>query len=593
MKKSGYKKLLLRLLAYKPWIFIISLLCNILIFSHSSAEAYFVREILNTVEIGVVGGKSYLAEIKIFLIGILAVALIRIIAIRICAVMDNIQRFYYDNLLRNNIMKLIYKQDNIKNVAGKSEKVFEILDDDVPTCAFPAELLSEVIGYVVYSLIAIASLLIVNWRVTIYIFIPITIAIMIIKNASNKIKKNRKVNREIHDNVSQSISDIANLVQTIKLSHAHEGILKHYEKLNVKRLGIMLKETLFESSIQTIIGGTVHIGTAIMMFIVAKSMINGNFLIGDFSMFVWYLGTFASCVDRIMELVSETKQAEVSYDRITELVGEENKDMLTKDCNLKVFKESEKFEYECMERTPLKELNIKNLSYCHDDRSGIYDINLTLKPGEIIVIAGGVGSGKSTLINVLMGVVPKDLGEFFWNGIEIKDNKEFFIPPNVAYTSQIPRLFSDTIGENILLGKDVCNEEIKEALSCAVFDLDVTQMENGIDTQIGSGGSKLSGGQKQRLALARMFIHDAELYLMDDSSSAIDGETEAKFWKGLEEKIRVKKFGCIIASNKKQVLQRADKIIFLKNGHILDCGKVNELSERCDEFAKIYSCSNC
>lgn len=588
MKKSRYYKLLLRLLVYKPWIFIISLFCNMLIFSQAAAVVYFVREILNTVEAGARSGASELLGVELFLAGILGIALIRIAAITVCAVMDHTQRFYYENLMRNNIMKIIYKQNNIKNIAGKSEKVFEIVDDDVPACAFPAELLSEVLGFVVYSLIAIASLLVINWRVTIFIFIPLSLAILIIHIASKEIKENRKLNREIHGKVSEAISDIANLVQTIKISGEHDSVLKHYEKLNRKRLDVVLKDKLFESSLQGVTGSAVYIGTAVMLFVVAKSMMKGEFPIGDFSMFVYYIGTLANCVERITELVSETKQAEVSYDRIIELVRKQNEDDLTAHFDLSAFGDMVKFEYGCMERMSLKEVDVRNLTYCHDDSTGIYDINFTLKSGEVLVVAGGIGSGKSTLLNVLMGVVPKDSGQVFWNGTEIQQQKEFFVPPNVAYTPQITRMFNDTIRENLLMGRNASEVQISEVLCDAVFEGDVAEMENRLDTQAGSHGNRLSGGQKQRFALARMFIHDAELYLMDDSSSAIDIETEKEFWNRFEKNIAKKKFACIIASNKKYVLERADIIIFLKNGHAIDCGKADELSKRCKEFARIY-----
>jgi ATP-binding cassette subfamily B protein len=590
MKRSGFYKLSRRLLVYRPWIFIISLLCNILIFSHSAAVAYFVREILNTVEAGVRSGTSALLGVKLFLVGILGVSLLRIAAITVCAVIDNIQRFYYENLLRSNIMKIIYKQNNIKNIAGKSEKAFEILDDDVPACAFPAQLLSEVLGFVVYSLIAIASLMVINWKVTIYIFIPLSLAILIIRIASKKIKGNRKLNREIHEKVSETISDIANLAQTIKISGEHDSVLNHYEKLNRKRLDVVLKDKLFESIVQAVTGSTVYIGTAVMMLVIAKSMMQGEFPIGDFSMFVCYLGTLASCVDRITELVSEAKQAEVSYDRIIELVGKQSENQLTAHYDLSAFGDMGKFEYGCMERMPLKEFDVRNLTYCHDDdRNGIFDISFTLKPGEVLVVAGGIGSGKSTLLNVLMGNLPKDSGQVFWNGAEIQHQKDFFVPPNVAYTPQITRMFSDTIRENLLMGRHASEVEISEVLCDAVFEGDVDEMENGLDTQVGSRGNRLSGGQKQRFALARMFIHDAELYVMDDSSSAIDIETEKEFWNRFEKNIAKKKFACIIASNKKYVLERADKIIFLKNGHVEGFGKADELSTRCAEFARIYA----
>lgn len=325
-----------------------------------------------------------------------------------------------------------------------------------------------------------------------------------------------------------------------------------------------------------------------MMLVVAKLMMQGQFPIGDFSMFVCYLGTFASCVERVTELITVTKQAEVSYDRMVDLVGEENEKVLRSYHNLKAFKSLEKFEYKEMGRTPLKEFKVKNLSYSYDKNNAIHGIDFSVKPGEIVVMSGSVGSGKSTILDVLTGIIQKDSGQMFWNGNEIKNHRDFLIPPNVAYSPQISRMFNDTIRENLLLGRDATQVEINEALYNAVFEGDFIEKE-GIEMEIGSQGNKLSGGQKQRLGMARMFIHNAELYIMDDSSSAIDNETEKELWKRFEENINKKKFACIIASNKKNILQRADRVIFLKNGRIVDSGKADELANRCKDFASIYA----
>lgn len=587
MKKNGFPRLFIDLLLYKPWMYIVSVFLNVIIFSYSAALTYFIREILNFVAGGSVS-ENLVHNVTLCFIGIFIVALVRIAAITACARMDNVQVFHYENLLRNNIMKAIYNEDNVKNIAGKSERVFELLDDDVPICAFPSQLLSEVSGFVVYSIIAVASLLIINWRVTVYIFIPLSLVILIINIASKKIKENRKINRKIHSRVSEMVGDTTRLVQTIKVSGGETCVLNHYEKLNRIRLKAILKDTLFDSSLQAVLGGTVYIGTAVMMLVVARTMMEGRFPIGDFSMFVAYLGTLASCVDRIVELVALMKQAEVSYDRIIEVIGEKDGDNLTTFCELSAFKPIRKFQPSTAKGTSLKELKVIKLTYGHDDKNGIEDVSFTLRTGEVLAIAGAVGSGKSTLLNVLTGVVPKDSGEILWNGVEIKNEKEFLQPPNVAYTPQLAKIFNETIGDNLLLGKEASEEQIREALYYAVLEEDILKMDQGMLTEAGSYGSRLSGGQRQRLALARMFIHNAQVYIMDDSSSALDSETEKEFWNRFEKNICNKNFSCIIASNKRQILQRADKIIFMNNGKVAGCGKAEELLESCSEFASIY-----
>ena len=171
--------------------------------------------------------------------------------------------------------------------------------------------------------------------------------------------------------------------------------------------------------------------------------------------------------------------------------------------------------------------------------------------------------------------------EILWNGEKLTRTDEQMIPPKVAYTGQIPHLFSESIRKNISLGESGTEEQIHEAISSAVLEEDVRNMEDGLNTLIGPQGVKLSGGQIQRVAAARMFMKNAELLVLDDISSALDVETENKLWERLFEK---KNNTCIAVSNKKVALQRADKIIVMKDGRVEKTGTFNELIEECEEF---------
>ncbi len=149
-----------------------------------------------------------------------------------------------------------------------------------------------------------------------------------------------------------------------------------------------------------------------------------------------------------------------------------------------------------------------------------------MKSGTFTVINGRIGSGKTTLLRTLLGLLPRDAGEIYWNGTSVADPASFFVPPRSAYTSQIPQLFSATLKENILLGLPEEQVDLQAAISTAVMEQDLANLEQGLDTMIGTRGVKLSGGQAQRAAAARMFARDPELLICDDLSSALDVETE-------------------------------------------------------------------
>ncbi len=156
----------------------------------------------------------------------------------------------------------------------------------------------------------------------------------------------------------------------------------------------------------------------------------------------------------------------------------------------------------------------------------MHDVSFTLKRGAFVVVTGRIGSGKTTLARVLLGLLPRDDGQVLWNGAEVTDLGDFMTPPRVAYTSQVPRLFSESLRDNLLLGMPEEHVDLQRAMRFAVMDADLPGLEKGLDTLVGPKGVRLSGGQIQRSAAARMFAREPELLVVDDLSSALDVETE-------------------------------------------------------------------
>src|SRR5262249_39028123 len=142
---------------------------------------------------------------------------------------------------------------------------------------------------------------------------------------------------------------------------------------------------------------------------------------------------------------------------------------------------------------------------------------------------------------------------------------DFFVPPRSAYTGQVPRLFSRTLRDNLLLGLPEDQVDLEAAVHAAVLEQDLLALESGLDTKVGPKGVKLSGGQVQRSAAARMFVRDPELLVFDDLSSALDVETEHQLW----ERLAARRTGtCLVVSHRRAALRRADQIIVLKDGRI-------------------------
>ncbi|HET9501255.1 MAG TPA: ABC transporter ATP-binding protein [Marmoricola sp.] len=221
-------------------------------------------------------------------------------------------------------------------------------------------------------------------------------------------------------------------------------------------------------------------------------------------------------------------------------------------------------------RVPLERLELAGFSAIHDDGTiGVSRLDLTVEAGELVLLVGQVGSGKSSLLAALAGLIEHS-GRLLWNGREITDPQAFLRPAQVAYVAQVPRVLSGSFSDNVLLGH---RRAFDDPVDAARLGSDIAEA-GGKDALVGHRGVRLSGGQVQRLALARALAADAELLLADDVSSALDAATEIELWVALRER----RTTVIGATAKRAALAQADRVVVLVDGEVAAIGHWDDVA---------------
>ena len=429
---------------------------------------------------------------------------------------------------------------------------------------------------------AITKIVNKSWQWSMTTGIAVLILLTVISILTIIVMPRFKIVQKLTDKINGVTRENLTGIRVVRAFNAENYQENKFEDVNTKLTNQQMYNQKKFAIMQPVMYLVMYFLTLAIYFIGAylirdASMVNKLGLFGDMVVFSSYAMQVIMSFLMLAMIFMMLPRAQVSANRINEVL---DTDITIKDGNINTNKTNE-----------VGTVEFKNVSFKYPDADEYLLKNISFKAnkGETVAFIGSTGSGKSTLINLVPRFYDATEGEVLVDGVNVKDYTQEFLHNKIGYVPQKAVMFNGTVNSNIAYGDngkgEISEEKIKKAIEVAQGKEFVEKMNEKYDTHIAQGGTNVSGGQKQRLAIARAIARNPEIYIFDDSFSALDYKTDSLLRKALKE--YTKDATSLIVAQRIGTIMNADKIIVLEDGVSVGMGTHKELLKNCDVYKEI------
>ena len=427
----------------------------------------------------------------------------------------------------------------------------------------------------VLTVIGISIVLLwMHWQLALFIIFMNPVVIYFTMVMGKKVKKLKRRENTAFEVFQQSLSETLDAIQQIRASNREQHYLQR-----VTESAQQLRNHMVNFGWKSDVAGRLSFFIFLMGFEVfrAVSMILVLFTdlsIGEMFAVYAYLWFMMTPVQEVLGMQYSLFGANAALDRINRLMALESEPNYVHTANPFAGKHT-------------VSLRIENICFSYNEELKVLDnVSLEIAAGEKVALVGASGGGKSTLVQIILGLYPADSGNLYFDGVSLREIGLDVVRENVATVLQSPAMFNDTVRENLCLGRSHNEEAIWHALQIAQLRDVVEKMPLGLDTVIGRSGVRLSGGQRQRLAIARMILADPKVVILDEATSSLDTETEACLHEAMHDFLQHRT--TLIIAHRLSAVRQADRALVFDAGKIIDEGSHEELIDRDGLYRDLY-----